>query len=188
LKKTIKEFAEIRSGLFLKPQERGDLVYLQAKFFDSEGRLNGSVFPDVKRHEVPEKHLLKPGEILFSAKGWKNFATVYEEKNSPAVASTSFLVISLVNDYILPDFLAMWLNSPDMRDTLKNMAKGTSIPSITKAQLSELKVPVFPLETQRRLLRLNSLKREEKNILDKIYILKSLKLDLNIKKVLNRYE
>lgn len=188
LKKSINEFAQIRSGLFLKPQESGDIVYLQVKFFDAEGRLNTSIFPDVKSHEIPQKHLLKPGEILFSAKGWKNFATVYEESDLPAVASTSFLVISLFEDYITPDFLAMWLNSPDMREMLKNIAKGTSIPSITKAQLSDLKVPIFPLEIQGNLVRLSQLKETKKSILDRIDLLESLKLDMNIKKVFNRYE
>jgi restriction endonuclease S subunit len=188
LKKYLKEIASIRSGIFLKPQESGELVYMQAKYFDLEGHLSSPVFPDIKLKDVSEKHILRPGEILFSAKGWKNFAAVYDNSNPPAVASTSFLVISLVTNYIEPRFLAWWLNSSSIQEFLKGMAKGTAIPSITKAQLEALEVPVLPIEVQRNLVKLTELRRKEKVLLEKIEKLEAQKFEMKITKVINSYE
>ena len=38
-------------------------------------------------------HILRQGDVLFAAKGTKNFAALYESKYHTAVASTSFFVI-----------------------------------------------------------------------------------------------
>lgn len=188
MKKSLKELASIRSGIFLKPQKNGNLVYLQAKYFDSEGSLSSTIFPDIKRQDVSDKHFLKPGEILFSAKGWKNTASVYKAEYPAAVASTSFLVISLENEKVIPDYIAMILNSPQSQESFKKMSKGTSIPSITKKLLEEFEIPVLPLEVQEKLVKLSKLKNEETAILDELDRLKKLKLDLSILKIVQNYD
>ncbi|KPQ19168.1 MAG: restriction endonuclease S subunit [Algoriphagus marincola HL-49] len=188
LKKKLKEIASIRSGVFLKPRASGQILYLQAKDFDEDGVLSNEVFPTLESFEVSEKHLLKKGEVLFSAKGYKNFAAVYDNSEFPAVASTSFLVISLSVDYIEPRFLAWWLNSPVVQEFLKGIAKGTSIPSITKTQLQELEVTIFPQDVQDALVRLAELRKKEKMILADIERLNDYKLDLSLIKIIQRYE
>ena len=188
MRKSLKQLASIRSGIFLKPQENGDLVYMQAKYFDSEGSLSSTIFPDIKRRNVSDKHLLKVGEILFSAKGWKNFTSVYKAEYPAAVASTSFLVISLETEQVLADYIAMILNSPQSQESFKKMSKGTSIPSITKKLLEEFEIPVLPLEVQEKLVKLSKLKNEETAILDELDRLRKLKLDLSILKIVQNYD
>jgi restriction endonuclease S subunit len=188
LKKSLKQLASIRSGIFLKPQENGDLVYMQAKYFDSEGELSAVIYPDIKSQDVSEKHLLKAGEILFSAKGWKNFGAVYRTEYPVAVASTSFLVISLETEEVIPDYIALILNSPQSQEAFKGMSKGTSIPSITKKLLEEFEISVLPLEIQRKLVALSRLRVEETSILDQLERLNKLKLDLSILKIVQSYD
>lgn len=182
------DFAEIRSGVFLKPHAEGEVLYLQAKDFDENGNLLQEVYPGLKWSDISERHLLKSGDLVFSAKGWKNFAAVYDNSRFPAVASTSFLVISLIVDYIQPKFLAWWLNSKEIQEFLKGMAKGTSIPSITKAQMEELIVPILPMEVQHSLVRLSELRQKEKMILADIDRLNDYKLDLSLFKIIQSYE
>lgn len=188
MKKRLNEIAEIRSGVFLKPHAQGDILYLQAKDFDENGSLLKEVYPGLKWSDISERHLLKSGDLVFSAKGWKNFAAVYDNSRFPAVASTSFLVISLIVDYIQPKFLAWWLNSTEVQEFLKGIAKGTSIPSITKAQMEELKVPILPLDVQDALVRLSELRVSEKMILADINRLNDYKLDLSLMKIIQNYE
>jgi restriction endonuclease S subunit len=104
------------------------------------------------------------------------------------VASTSFLVISLSVDYIDSKFLAWWINSSGVQEFLKGIAKGTSIPSITKALLQELEVPLFPKDVQEALVRLAELRKKEKMILADIERLNDYKLDLSLMKITQRYE
>lgn len=188
MKKRLGDLAEIRSGVFLKPHAEGEVLYLQAKDFDENGNLLQEVYPGLKWSDVSERHLLKSGDLVFSAKGWKNIASVYDNSRFPAVASTSFLVISLIVDYIQPKFLAWWLNSKEVQEFLKGIAKGTSIPSITKAQMEELKIPILPVGVQLGLMRLSELRLKEKMIVAEIERLNDYKLDLSLMKIIQNYE
>jgi hypothetical protein len=55
--------------------------------------------------------MLKDGDVLFAAKGTKNFAAVFENHNEPSVASTSFFVIRPTDKKVLPQYLAWFLNN-----------------------------------------------------------------------------
>lgn len=188
MKKTLKNIASIKSGVFLKPQAEGDLVYLQAKHFSAEGELCAELYPDIKWQDISEKHILKPGDILFSAKGLKNFASVYESQNLPAVASTSFLVISLIGNLVHPEYLALILNSAESQEYLKGMAKGTAIPSINKKQLEEFEISIIPVDVQNKLVSVNKLKRVESSIISDLERLNKLRLDLKMNKIIKSYE
>ena len=132
MKSFLKDITNIQTGLFAKPAGIGELVYLQAKHFDEFGKLLSGLHPDIQVEGISEKHLLKDGDVLFSAKGTKNFAAVFENHNEPSVASTSFFVIRPTDNKVLPQFLAWFLNNPTTQTLLKAQAIGTSIPSISK--------------------------------------------------------
>ena len=90
MKKILKDIATIQTGIFGKTESKGDIVYLQAKHFSETGQLHTILHPDLKADNITDKHLLRTGDVLFAAKGTKNFAAVFENHNEPAVASTSF--------------------------------------------------------------------------------------------------
>jgi hypothetical protein len=161
LKTSIGHIAQVQTGVFAKPAETGEVVYLQARHFDEHGSLLGELYPDLPSAEVSDKHLLKGGDVLFAAKGIKNFATVYESHNPPAVASTSFLVLRIQQQEILPEYLAWFLNLDDTMGKLRALAKGTAIPSITKADMMALEIPLIPMDRQQLIVRLQALGQRE---------------------------
>ena len=149
MKSKIQDIATLQTGLFAKPLAFGEVVYLQAKHFDEQGNLSETLHPDLSIEDISAKHLLRAGDVLFAAKGTKNFAAVYEEHNLPAVASTSFFVIRLFDSNVLPEYLAWFLNNLNTQASLKAQAMGTSIPSISKVVLEELEIPVPTIEMQK---------------------------------------
>jgi hypothetical protein len=161
LKASVGHIARIQTGVFAKPAETGEIVYLQARHFDEHGSLLGELYPDLPSAEVSDKHLLKGGDVLFAAKGVKNFATVYESHNLPAVASTSFLVLRINQQEIIPEYLAWFLNLDDTMGKLRVLAKGTSIPSITKADMMALEIPLIPISRQQQIVHLQKLVHRE---------------------------
>lgn len=161
MKTEIKHITVIQTGLFAKPKRTGDVVYFQAKHFDEDGFLLSSFHPDLIDNEFSEKHLLQNGDVLFSAKGTKNFAVVYENFAQPAVASTSFFVVRLTDRNTLPGYLAWFLNSPATQAKLKAQAIGTSIPSISKQVLENLEIDIPNIETQNLILRIRNLRFKE---------------------------
>ncbi|WP_161566768.1 restriction endonuclease subunit S [Aquirufa nivalisilvae] len=172
MKKTIKDIASIQTGLFAKPAGIGDLVYLQSKHFDEYGQLNTVLHPDLAAEGVSEKHLLKDGDVLFAAKGTKNFAAVFELHNEPSVASTSFFVLRTFDERVLPQYLAWFLNNHTTQNHLKGQAIGTGIPSISKQVLENVELPIPSLDIQKSILNITKLRTKEKSLKQKIETLR----------------
>jgi restriction endonuclease S subunit len=162
LKTLIKDISHVQTGLFAKPSGIGELVYLQSRHFDEYGELHSVLHPDLLAEGISEKHLLKDGDVLFAAKGTKNFAAVFKNHNEPSVASTSFFVIRPTDNEVLPQYLAWFLNNPTTQTLLKGQAIGTSIPSISKQVLENLEIAVPSIEKQKAILQITKLRNKEK--------------------------
>lgn len=162
----------VQSGYFAKMALEGDLVYLQGRHFDEDGGLSRSLHPELSSKEVPEKHILRPNDVLFAAKGTKTFAILFEKHNPPAVASTTFLVLRSINDMVVPEFLVWFLNLQQTKEILRKETVGSAMPSITKEMLEELDIPFLPLKTQLLIIRLAFLDKKQISLKSQIHNLK----------------
>lgn len=187
MKTLIKDITKIQTGLFAKPSGTGEVVYLQSKHFDEFGQLRSMLHPDLMAEEISEKHLLKNGDVLFAAKGTKNFAAVFEDHNEPAVASTSFFILRLTGNKVLSEYLAWFLNSHTAQAILKGQAIGTSIPSISKQVLENLEIAVPGIETQKAILQINNLRNKEKVLRQEIEILREKQIQQHIINAIKKY-
>lgn len=168
MKTLIKDITYIQTGLFAKPSGIGELVYLQSKHFDQNGQLHAVLHPDLLADGISEKHILKNGDVLFAAKGAKNFAAVFENHNEAAVASTSFFVIRLNDQKVLPEYLAWALNTHSIQTLLKGQAIGTSIPSISKQVIENMEITVPSITAQKSILHITKLRHKEKSLKQEI--------------------
>lgn len=182
MKSKIANITSIRTGLFAKPLTIGDTVYLQSRHFHENGRLRTDLHPDLNKDDFSGNHLLKPGDVLFAAKGSKNFAAVYEAHNHPAVASTTFFVLTLITDKLYPEYLAWFLNTSFTQQFLKRSAFGTSMVSIPKSVLSDLEIYVPSLQKQKAILEINRLSQQEQMLMNKLSHLKQLYIESTILK------
>lgn len=180
MKTLIKSITSIQTGLFAKPLGEGDVIYLQVKHFDEMGQLQSALHGDLLSAYISQKHLLKNGDVLFAAKGTKNFATVFENFNEPSVASTSFFVLRPTDKKVLPDYLAWVLNSHTTQTLLKSQAIGTSIPSISKQVLENLEIAVPSIEMQNAILQITKLRNKEKSLRQKIETLREKQIQQQI--------
>lgn len=180
MKTLIKSITNIQTGLFAKPAGVGEVVYLQSKNFDEYGQLHSELHPDLVADGISEKHLLKDGDVLFAAKGTKNFAAVFENHNEPSVASTSFFVIRPTDNKVLPQFLAWFLNNHSTQTLLKGQAIGTSIPSISKQVLENLEITIPSIETQKAILQITQLRNREKSLKQRIETLREKQIQQQI--------
>lgn len=179
----IKHIATIQTGIFAKPVKEGQIVYLQAKHFNENGLLVSSLYPDLKAGSISEKHILHSGDIIFAAKGTKNFAALYESRNYTAVASTSFFVIRVNPDFqsrILPEYLTWYLNQPSSQNYLKSHAVGTSIVSIAKSVIEEMELYLPDLKTQKTILAISQLRNSEKKLKAQIESLREKQIQQQI--------
>lgn len=186
LNEKLKNITSIHTGVYAKPSIEGDLVYLQSKDFDESGNLLNNGFEELLSVDVNEKHFLNEGDVLFAAKGSKNFASAFKNHHKTAVASTSFFVLRVSTDRLLPAYLSWFLNNSATQAFLKNQALGTSIPSISKQVLMELEIPVPDLETQKAVLQIAELRMKEKSLKQEIESLREKQIQQQIMNVLNK--
>ncbi len=185
MKTLIKDITNIQTGLFAKPSRVGEVVYLQSKHFDEYGQLLSVLHSDLAAEGISEKHLLKDGDVLFAAKGTKNFAAVFEKHNEPSVASTSFFVMRPSDKKVLPQYLAWFLNNCTTQTLLKGQAIGTSIPSISKQVLENLEISVPSIETQKAILQIAKLRHKEKTLKQEIEVLKDKFINQQLLEAIN---
>ena len=182
----LKDIAEIQTGVFAKPNVDGDVVCLQANDFDESGNHLGFWTPTISGDNLHSKHFLNQGDVLFAAKGNKNFAAVRSNSLPLAVASTSFFVIRLRSTDILPEYLKWYLNNHDTLNKLKSEAKGTSIPSISKKSLEQIEIPSIPFDKQNLILKIDDLRVKQKSNLAQITILKDQLIQQQLLKAVNK--
>lgn len=180
MKKSINHIATIQTGFFAKPSGIGDVVYLQSKHFDESGHLLRKLHLDLRGEGISQKHFLKEGDVLFAAKGTKNFAAVFEHHNEPAVASTSFFVIRMTTRDVLPHYLTWYLNNQMTQALLKGRAIGTSIPSISKQVLENLEMEIPSIDIQKAILHIATLRNKEKALKQKIEALRERQIQQQI--------
>lgn len=171
----LNQIASFHSGVYLKTQPEGNTLYLQVSDFDSSGDFRQLATPVLNDSTLKPAALLQEGDILFAGKGTNNFAAVYTSNIPKAVASSTFIVIRLNKDQrvqVLPTFLAWQMNHPAVLDPLRNAAMGSSMPTITMQQLSNVIINIPPLEKQELIVRLHQLHQQEKNLQQQLAQLK----------------
>jgi restriction endonuclease S subunit len=160
----LKKAVKIKSGVFAKSDTNPDLYYIQSVDFDKQKKWNSELNFMLTNGSRFENHILHVGDVLFASKGRDFFAVVYDGKYQPAVASTTFLVLQVDKNILTPAFLAWFLNHPKTQKLLWSLAKGSSIPSISKSILENIKIPIPDIQKQNLILELFKLQQKEKLI------------------------
>jgi len=170
--KKLGEIAYIRSGVFCKPDVDGGVRYLQSTDYDANRELipRSANTTMVNGYDKSDKHILKPGEILFSSKGVNNYFAFFSgDTPYPCIASTIFFVITVMDKgVILPEFLCWYLNKPVIGNTIKASSMGSDIRSISKRTIEELEIAIPPMEKQRLIVETDGLMKEEIRLQNRI--------------------
>ena len=164
----LKDIAEIQTGVFLKPAPNPDTIYLQANDFDNEGVVLPTTKHSVITNKKNQHHILASGNLLFMAKGYRNFCSVFNDCGVKCAASSSFLVIKIKDAKVMPEYLNWYLNLPVIITQLRVNAVGSAIPSITKAMIEEVEVPVPSIDKQKAIIELAALQKREQQIYNEI--------------------
>jgi len=146
------------------------VVYLQVRHFAENGDLVSELHPDLCEDDISKRHLLMKGDILFAAKGAKNFAAAYNN-DKPAVASTSFFILRIVPNWkekVLPDYITWYLNQNTVIKELKMQAIGSAMPSISKSVLDETELPIPDITIQTKILKIFELRKKEKEVTNRL--------------------
>jgi len=153
----VKDIANIQFGYYGKPSTKGTLPYLQAKHFNEFGLYIGENDNFLEEDSRSIVNLLQNEDVLFVAKGFRFFATLYKEEYGKAVASSIFFILRSDKTRIIPAYLVSVLNLPKNLLHFQQSGAGSSIPSIRKNELADFTFNLIPLEEQQKVVALQEL-------------------------------
>ncbi len=181
----LKDISEIQTGIYAKASPSPNSMYLQVNDFDSEGVIFENTKTSVSTNAKNHNHYLNVGDLLFAAKGTKNFCTVFTGHHEKCIASSSFLVIRVTkNDIVEPEYINWFLNLPSTLTLLSSNAVGTSIPSITKAMLEDIEIPLPLITTQKKIVEIAKLQKRERQLREAISVKRRQIMDYELKNII----
>lgn len=146
----------------------GNLHVLQMKDLEEHYTTIGTSLTCIRTDTIPDKFFLRPGDVLFLAKGANNFAIAYTPVFPRVVPSSAFFILRPDLAQIDPGYLAWYINQAPVQQYLKAHAVGRHTLSINKDVLAQIALPLPPLERQQRVAHIAQLHREEMRLLHAI--------------------
>jgi hypothetical protein len=167
----LRDVAEIRAGYLTKkpviPRPDGTHHLLQIRDFNGD---RSAVDTNAMVRFIPDSPAsvrpLQTGDVVFLARGSRNFAFAPVDLPVPSVAAGYFFVIH-PGEQALPGYLAWCLNHPDMlRALARSATSGAHMPVVRRADIENVQVPVPPIHVQQAIVHLDGLLHEEQSLLN----------------------
>jgi hypothetical protein len=156
MKQQLVEFASIRFGVHAKALEQGSMALVPASAIGEHGDILTHhlrrIAPEVVRCQPAD--LLQAGDVLLVGKGNVNHAAVWPTGFEDTLASNTLFVIRPNRQQVLPEYLVGYLNSAPAQAWFTTHRKTGTVQVLSREALNELLVPVPPLATQQRMVKL----------------------------------
>ena len=170
----LKKIAKIQSGYIsrgkIEPQDDGTSLLLQAKDIDAD---NISCRAESLVRFMPKLSgkdwFLKSDDILFMARGARNFSVLIDKLPDNVLAAACFFIVRISDFEILPEYLCWYLNQSPVERSLKRFSgRAVHMPVVRRSVLESIDIPLPPLETQKQIADITALMMKEQDFYKKL--------------------
>lgn len=188
---TIKNIAEVITGYTFRSalplRTDGPIQVIQAKDVGSEIRVEEKSLARIKHQEFKTGAFVRKNDVIFSARG--NFrAGVFDSNAKNIMASSSVYILRITDKNVLPEFLAIFLNSVAGQKQIKQSLTGGAIKTILRKDLENLKVAIPEIAEQKLVIDIyKNSKKQWEMLRHKQAIIKKM-ADSAINKLINSQE
>ena len=147
---------------------RGNTAVIQIRDANPEMPISWNELARTNLDLGKSPNLLRPGDVVFVARGANNYAVCLREVPVQVVCSQYFFLLRPREIDLLPDFLAWQINRGPARAYLKSNAEGSDQLSIRRAVLESLPIVVPPISMQRAVIALAEAAAQEKRCLKEL--------------------
>ena len=142
----------IRNGFDFREFESEGTPYIRVGDIKN-GRIDlvGAMKIPIKSEDINKDVALQVGDVLFTRKGSYGNAAVVREAQKLAIISSEIMLLRPLNASILPDYLALYLNSQAGFQQVQSWVHGVAFYSIAQPDLGKIKIVLPPLEMQEQL-------------------------------------
>ena len=170
----LKMIAKIQSGFInrgkIDPLDDGSCLLMQAKDVDADQlsyradnlirfnpRLSGKDW------------YLEPGDILFMARGARNYSVLVDKIPDRVLAAACFFIVRIPNSEIIPEYLWWYLNQSPIEEYLRRFSgRGVHMPVVRRAVLESIDIPLPPIKTQKQVSEMTMLLQREQDLYKKL--------------------
>jgi len=170
----LSKLAKIQSGHHsrgrIDPLADGSHFLFQARDVDVHSltyRIDAMIrfYPDMSRSDL----ILKKDNILFMARGIRNYSVLLQEIPDSTLAAAYFFIVRISNMLVLPDYLCWYLNQAPVAHYLnRHSGRGVHMPVVRRSVLENIDIPIPALEIQKNIVEMEELMREEQELLKKL--------------------
>lgn len=104
---------------------------------------------------IASKRPLENGEILLQNKGRFAAAVFNMPGNEYWITPASVIILTLTTKEVLPEYIALYLNSIKGQQKLSKVKELSSIPFVTRPNLEKINIPIPDIEKQQMLIDFN---------------------------------
>jgi len=170
----LKMIAKIQSGFIsrgkIDPRDDGTCLLLQAKDVDADRLCYRT---DALVRFMPrlsgKDWFLKSGDILFMARGARNFSVLIGELSDRVLAAACFFVVRISTSEVMPEYLYWYINQSLSNEYLKRFSgRAVHMPVVRRAVLESIDIPLPPIKIQRQVSEINKLLQKEQDLYKKL--------------------
>lgn len=168
MKKQLQKIATVHAGYpfreRLQSDPRGNVLVIQMKNVDEGNRIQEDGVVRVQLGTSIERHLVRPGDIVFRARGNRTSASLVNRDLGRTIVAAPLMIIRAAEKDILPAYLEWVINHPYTQAKLADLGTGTYVQTVGKAALEALELPVPELKWQHKIVELAALMKREQHL------------------------
>jgi restriction endonuclease S subunit len=134
----------------------GRVLLIQPKDVSSDGILS---VDQLFRVDIEASKRLRPSDVLLVNRGRFAAAVFSVDNGNTYVASSAFLILSVKEPIVLPEYIALFFNSRKGRRLIDRYVEKTTIPYIRAGNLKTMTIPIPPIEKQRIIIEFEDINR-----------------------------
>lgn len=152
MKTLLSNVAEILAGYQFRGRipvyDPGTVGVIQGKDVRSDHTIDPSTIVRIKDDGGFDRFYVQKDDVLLMNRGSRNYAAIVETALTRTVTLSSFITLRPAQDRVHPRYLFWALNDAHVQDRLVSLARGSSIPNLSRSALASLELPIPPLSEQ----------------------------------------
>lgn len=169
------DIADVKTGLVLsrkkaevKYEAKATYKLLSLKNITEDGIILTDYIEEFVSNDILDNHYFTcKGDVLMRL-SQPNSAVYIDEEQSGLLIPSYFAVIKVYHDGFLPQYVAWYLNSNEVKKELERSQAGSRIPSTNQNVLKTLPIAKIPLAKQKALIEVWKLHLREKELYQRL--------------------
>ncbi|WP_419893157.1 restriction endonuclease subunit S [Oceanobacillus kimchii] len=189
------DIAKIKTGLVLSRKKAKSKYDVKAKYrllslrnISDECLINTDSFEEFNSNdELDDHYFTKEGDVLMRLSHPNTSVYIGKEHNGLLIPSY-FAIIKVDVDKVLPEYIAWYLNTFEVKKELERSQSGSRIPSTNKNVLKALPVVMTTISKQKAFIELLRLHQQEKHLYKRLIEEKEVWFKEISKQIIKGYE